>query len=534
MPRRIRLLSLLLCAVAAALPTAAARATTTQPSLLEDDAQLQQNTAGTLSAMRALGVTIVKVAVRWDQVAPASHSFRRPRRFAASNPGAYPAASWRFLDGVVEQAHADGLQVGFMLTGPAPLWATGRGMPHTSNCPCGQWKPSARAFGQFAVAVGRRYSGTYRPAGAASPLPRVSWWSLWNEPNYGPDLAPQATDHDRVELSPAAYRGLLDAAWHGLNATGHTTRRDTILFGETAPRGLDHPIGDFSGIKPLRFLRVLYCLDNRYRRLRGRAASVRGCPAGAGGSRAFRARNPALFDASGYADHPYAQGTPPNLPTYACGKTFCVNRRTHRSDPDYADFAVIPRLERTLDRMVSAYGSHRRFPVWNTEYGYWTKPPNHMRGALAPQTAAFYMNWAEYLSYESSRISSYAQYLLVDPPNGNFAQGLELSSGRRLATYGAFQMPLFLPVTSTHKGSLLTVWGAIRPAPYQLAPAVAQVQFRPSGSSRWVTVDPVPVTNMRGYFTARVAFPGSGSVRIAWTASDGSTLVSRTQSIRMR
>jgi len=487
-----------------------------------------------LSAARALGVSIVKVTVHWNQVAPNPRSFRAPRHFNAAGPGAYPASSWRFLDSVVEQAHADGLHVGFMLTSPAPLWATGGGMPHTSNCPCGQWKPSPRAFNAFATAVGRRYSGSYTPAGAASPLPRVSWWSIWNEPNYGPDLAPQATDHDRLELSPGTYRALLGAGWRGLGSSGHTIHRDTILFGETAPRGLDHPIGNFSGIKPLRFLRVLYCVDGRYRPLRGRSASLRGCPSTSTGSRSFRAHNPALFDASGFADHPYAQGTPPNLPTYGCGKTFCVNRRTRRSDPAYADFAVIPRLQRTLDRLVSIYGSHRRFPIWNTEFGYWTKPPNRARGAISPTTAAYYMNWAEYLSYRNPRIASYAQYMLVDPQDGKFAQGLEFSNGRRLATFAAFQLPLYLPATSTRAGSPLTVWGAVRPAPYQLTPAVAQIQFRPRTRPTWATVDAVPVTNPRGYFDTRVAFPSSGSVRIAWTADDGSTQFSRTQSVTVR
>jgi hypothetical protein len=81
----------------------------------------------------------------------------------------------------------------------------------------------------------------------------------------------------------------VNAAWSGLQVAGH--RHDTILIGETAPRGLEHPIGDFGGVKPLRFLRALYCVGSDYRPLRGAAARARGCPTTTAGSRAFATQN---------------------------------------------------------------------------------------------------------------------------------------------------------------------------------------------------------------------------------------------------
>jgi hypothetical protein len=519
--------------VGAAVGAPTARASTTQQSVIEDNRALHRNLDGTLETMRDSGATIVKVVVNWDSLAPRATRQRGPTAFDATDPRAYPAASWAFLDAVDEQATADGLTVGFQLTGPAPRWANGSGMPRSGNCPCRQWKPSARAFGLFAQAVGRRFDGTYTPAGDTSALPRVSWWSIWNEPNYGPNLAPQARDDDRIELSPAEYRGLLDAAWRGLVASGHTPATDTILFGETAPRGLTHPIGNFSGMKPLRFLRALYCVNVRYRELRGRAAAVRGCPTTAAGSSSFEARNPALFQASGFADHPYTQGVEPDLPTYACGRTFCVNRRTRRSDPDYADFAELGRLGQTLDRLVSVYGSHVQFPTWNTEFGYWTDPPDKASGSLPPQTAALYMNWAEYLSYRNPRLASYAQYLLVDARNGKFADGLELVSGKHLASFAAFQMPLYMPTANVSSARSLTVWGAVRPAAYSLMPTTADLEFEPRGSGQWQTLEIVPVTNPRGYYELSVPFTASGSVRAAWTDPAGQTEYSRVQPVKV-
>ncbi len=543
----LSLLAILVCSMAQV-----ADASTTQESIVEDDAALHTNLDGTLATLERLGVTRVKVAVYWTSLAPAPRSFREPKGFDASDPAAYPASNWTFYDDVVDQAQIHGLQVGFMLTGPAPLWATGPGMPKTPNCPCGQWKPSASAFEAFAQAVGERYSGTYDPDGATAPLPRVSWWSLWNEPNFGPDLAPQATDHDTIEVGAVEYRGLLNAAWKGLSASGHTPVSDTILIGETEPRGVDHPIGNFSGVKPLRFLRALYCVNADYQPLRGAAATERSCPTTAAGSRAFRAANPALFQASGFAIHPDEQGTPPDIPTYACGpglQNFCWNPYTLQSDPDYADFPEIPRLERTLDRLGAVYGSHAQLPIWNTEYGWWTNPPDSSLGALPTQTVAYYMNWAEYLSYIQPRVRSYDQYLLVDPANGQFASGLELANGRPLATYDAFQIPVYMPVTLANRASSLTVWGAARPQsstfPATLSPyyplagadptaGQLQIQFKPSSGRSFQTLQIVSITNPRGYFDVKQAFTRSGTVRLAWSSEPGTTVYSRSVTVTIR
>ncbi|MHB8658991.1 MAG: hypothetical protein ACYC91_13735 [Solirubrobacteraceae bacterium] len=534
-PKRLLTTTLLLLAASAVL-TAPAGASTFQEAIFQDDAQLHANLPGTLATMRSLGISRVRVALRWSTIAPQPRSFRAPRGFRGVDPDAYPRLSWDFYDQVLRQASADGISVDFMLTGPAPLWATGRGMPRTGpgGGPFGQWKPSAGDFRQFAQAAGSRYSGRYRPRGASAPLPRVGFWSIWNEPNYGIDLAPQTIDGDTVEVGAAEYRGLLDAAWNGLHASGHG--RDTILIGETAPRGLDHPIGNFSGVKPLRFLRAMYCVDSRYRPLTGSAAALRGCPTSSSGSWRFRGRHPALFEASGYADHPYEQGVAPNKPTYACGRTTCTNR-SGRSDPDYADLPMIGRLEGVLDRLQRIYGSSTRFPIYSTEYGYWTNPPDRV-AVINQQTAAFYLNWAEYISWRQPRLRSYSQYLLVDPPRGNFASGLELPSGRHKVTYSAYELPLFLPVTSGRRGERLEVWGDLRPSHFAHVDTgrLQQValQYRHGFRGAFQTVARTTIGNSRGYFDVHQAFPASGAVRLAWTSQTGQIVLSRTQTIVLR
>jgi hypothetical protein len=458
----------------------------------------------------------------WGTVAPDPDSSRAPAGFHASDPGAYPAAGWAAFDAIVRDAKARGVAVDLTIGQPAPQWATAQGSPPG---PPGVWKPSATAFGAFMRAVGTRYSGHYRVAGSSSPLPRVAFWGIWNEPNYGQDLAPQAIG-SRVELSPNLYRGLLDASYTALKATGHGS--DTIVIGELAPRGItvgDQP-GNFSGMVPLRFVRALYCADSSFQLYRGAAAAQRGCPTTAAASKAFAAQHPILFHAAGFSVHPYPQGQlPPNVPTAI--------------EPDYADLPALPNLEHTLDRLQGLYGSSTRFDLYPTEFGYQTDPPEKIARAVSASTAAVYLNWAEYISWRDPRIRSYDQYLLSDPVTANalggFATGLELADGTKKPTYDAYRMPLFLPQAHAAKGTAIEVWGCVRPAPYARSDSgqaqTAQIEFATSPAGPFQVLSRVPITDPQGYFDVHVAFPRSGVVRIAFTPPHGAEIHSRSAPI---
>lgn len=526
----------------AAISAAPAAASTTQVAVFQADGQVLANPTGTLQSLRDLGVGMVRVNVAWGQIAPSTSSTRRPKRFDAANPAAYPAGGWAPYDAVVRAAAVDHIVVDFTINGPAPLWATGSGAPRgTTGYFRADWEPSASEFGQFAKAVGTRYSGSYRPGGSTAALPRVSFWSIWNEPNFGYDLAPQGIGPGQsIPNSPHMYRNLVNAAWSSLNATGHTTRTDQILFGEVTPHGVNG-WGVFSNMKPLIFLRSLYCVDSRYRQLRGSAARDQGCPTTAAGSRSFRHQNPALFSASGFADHPYEEASAPNRPTHLCGNKLCVGSP---SDPDFADLPQVPKLERTLDRLNGIYGSHSHFQVWSTEYGFRTRPPDPHEG-ISQSTAAVYMNWAEYLSYRQSRLVSYSQYSLIDaPPPASFDTGLINPNGSHKPGLDAYRMPLWLPSTSTRKGRKLGIWGGVRPATFAKLDTgrlqSVQIQFQLGSHGAWQVLDTVAIANSRGYFDVHLAFPGSGSVRTSWTYPTGDrllgsgTVYSRTQKITVR
>ena len=501
----------------------------TQPleTIFEAPQDLTINPAATLDAIKRLGAARVKVFMLWAEVAPNPLSRVAPTRFDAASPAAYSAAAWAPYDTIVRDAAARGIGLDLSLGAPAPRWATGSGLPPgTAPSFVGSWKPSAKAFGSFVEAVAKRYSGSYKPPGEASPLPRVNFWSIWNEPNYGQQLAPQAIDHSTVEVSPASYRLLLNAAWTALQRTGHSG--DTVLIGEVAPRGQtigDQP-GNFSGMVPLRFIRALYCVDGSLRPLGEAEAAPRGCPTDATGSAAFARENPALFHASGFAFHPYPQGVPPTVRT--------------PDEPDYADLPQVPELERTLDGALAAYGSSTRFPLYDTEFGYQTNPPEKILRAINPTTAAAYINWAEYLHWLNPRIASYDQYLLTDPPPGasSFDTGLQLYGGKHKALYAAFRLPVYLPVTSGRRGHPLEVWGCVRPAHYVMVrsrvPQLADIQFQPAAGGAFKTVKRIIISDPYGYFDTRVVFPATGVARIAWAYPHGPRIHSRSVGVTVR
>jgi hypothetical protein len=300
-------------------------------------------------------------------------------------------------------------------------------------------------------------------------------------------------------------------------------------------------------MKPLTFLRALYCVDSSYHPLRGTAARLRGCPTTAAASRRFRAQNPALFEASGVTDHPYMRWYPPD-------REQNPDPVNHSSTRDYSSLGVIGNLTRALDRLVRVYGSNARLPVYDTEFGYITSPPKHSPEPkvgfkviyLSSSIAAAYMNWAEYLSWRNPRLASYEQYLLYDPGRptrandfGGFASGLLSWTGAQKDTYYAWRLPLYLPVTKARHGQSLEVWGCVRPAHFGLldagTPQTAQIEFAPSGSSNYTTLQTVTIgAGSNCYFDVHLSFPSSGNVRLSYTYPPGDALLGNGAIVRSR
>jgi hypothetical protein len=449
-----------LALIGGAVLPATASASHSQIAIIQDvhDAGVLPDPQQTLAQIRELGASTVRVIIPWATLAPKPRSNKKPS-FDASDPNAYPAGGWAPYDAIVQVARQDGLTVDFVVSGGAPRWAEGPGVPAPGTSLQFAWKPSAKDYGQFFRAVGTRFDGRFTPTGESSPLPAVHFWSIFEEPNFGEHLGPQAIDGSRVSVAPMMYRALVNAAWSALKATGHG--HDTILIGELAPRGTtampsnwapEGLPGSYGQTKPLLFIRTLYCVSSDDRELRGLAAKSVGCPTNPAGLRKFRTQNPGLFEASGVGDHP----EPDNRSPITDGT----------SDPDFATIADLGRLESTLDKVNRVYGSGKRYEIYNDEYGYTTHPPGRSH-YVSPATAAYYDIWAEYLSWKNPQIASYMQYLQDPAPTSYFSgfdNGLETNSGDPKATYNAYRLPLYLPRTSFSNSTNAEVWGDARPA----------------------------------------------------------------------
>jgi hypothetical protein len=533
------LAALLTLALTAASP---ASGSTQQLTILQDTSFLTSPLTA-LPQARALGARTVRVTISWYGMAPNPGSTRKPN-FDASNPNAYSADDWGPYDALVQQAHQQGLSVALQITGGAPRWAEGKGAPAVyRRTPDDGWRPNASLYGQFVHAVAERYDGRFRPSRSTAALPAVRFWSFWNEPNFGTDLGPQTTNRSTVPVAPMLYRSLLNSAWNAMQQTGH--RHDTLLIGELDPLGnalrlFGHP-GPLPGTTrvtaPLSFIRALYCVAPDGRRLTGTTAARYSCPSSSGAARKFRHQNPALFNATGFAIHPYSFEQAPNTPP-------------SRVSGNYTTFPVLSRLTSALDRATKAHGSGKRFQIYNDEFGYITRPP---AGAGFPSqaTAATWLNETEYLSYKNRRVASYDQYLINDPagnrfnPNPGFNTGLYTSTGQPKATLAAFRLPVWLPASRIKAGARTEVWGGARPATVTpvSAPTV-QIQMQKRGRGDWTTIQTVRASKRTGYFDIHPKLPYSGNLRLAYTYPQaqpflpigvpGSVIYSRTVKVALR
>ena len=151
----------------------------------------------TLNEIEALGADALRIEVKWNEVAPDPGANSQPS-FDATDPGAYPG--FEPYDDLVRKATARGFRVLITLAPDAPDWATagGRG---------GNYKVDSRDFADFARAVGKRYSGVY------SGLPKVTYWSIWNEPNHIFFIKPRSQ-------APRVYRRLVQRGLPALKAVG--------------------------------------------------------------------------------------------------------------------------------------------------------------------------------------------------------------------------------------------------------------------------------------------------------------------------
>ena len=288
-----------------------------------------------------------------------------------------PAYDWSRYDQAVERASDAGVQLLLTIVG-TPAWANG-GKPPV-------WAPtSASDLRAFAYAAAQRYSGTFLNTRTGRVLPRVSRWLAWNEPNNPVFLQPQfAKVNDKWTMAaPAAYAQICNAVYVGVHSVSGP---EQVACGATAPRGSNAPASSRPSISPLAFLRA------------AKAAGMR------------------TFDA--WAHHPY-YGIPSERPaTHARGSA-----------------VELGNINELVNTVTSLYGDK---PIWITEYGYQTKPPDDFFGVSWPKQAA-YLKQAYAIAKANPRIDLFTWFLLKDNPSlGGWQSGLETVDGKKKPSYDAF------------------------------------------------------------------------------------------------
>jgi hypothetical protein len=455
--------------VSVALAPAAHAAPGAELSMMDDQALLgtsQAQVDATLAQMKAFGADRVRVSAFWSDIAPLPDALAKPAGFDASNP-ADPAYRWDALDRVVQSAAARGLRVLISLSTPVPYWASAK--PSLKNP---VWAPKPAEFAQFARAVAARYASA------------VDQFALLNEPNQGAWLQPQSLRGQPV--SPHLYRGLVQAAYPAVKAAAPTA---TVLIGELAPSGRNDP-GVTRPIRPLLFLRQMGCRSARFQALRtGRCRGFKPVPA----------------DAIGH--HPYAIFQSP------------FQRSRYPDDAAIGDWR---RLEQTLDRLV-ARGAIRpsgskRLPIYYTEFGYQTDPPDPYAGIpLARQSR--WLQDAAYVAWRTPRVRALNQFRVTDGRIGGkgplafreFQSGLYFADGKPKPAARTFANPIVVRPA----GRRLLVWGQARPGGRHSV----TIERRAPGAKTFTAIAAV-ATDSGGYFQRRVA-RRAGAYRFRWSDADG-------------
>jgi Cellulase (glycosyl hydrolase family 5) len=477
-------------------------ARTLQTTIQDDTVLLHGTDASVKSAMgqiASLGFNYVRITAGWSAVSPNSTSATIPKApFNPTNPATYPSVGFRELDRAVKDAHADGLKVMLDIAFWAPRWAVPLGAPDGEN----RYEPNPTLFGDFAKAVAQRYNGAFSdPSNPAVPLPSVQLYTIWNEPNESEFLEPQwvHTSTGWVSESAQIYRGMYNDAYSQIKSVSPA---DKVLIGATSADGSATPgQGD---VPPITFLQNLACVNANLQPL-----NIPQCD----GYQPLKA--------DGYADHPYSMNTTPG---------------TSASNPDDVPLANTSRLESLLRQLHLDGRITTNLPLYDTEYGYNTDPPDPF-ASFSPQQQAQFIGWSTYLAWRDPNTVMFSQFLLRDSTPGPGARGtraywspyqtgLYYTNGQPKPAAQAFKITLWAQRLLGPGSPLVTIFGKV---PAGSGPQVVQLESL-SGST-WTPIqtllpscgsDNEFLTNGAGYFiTTAPLLASTATYRLGWLDPNG-------------
>ena len=385
MPNRWPILAATLAAAAGlVLPaTPAAASSRMQIGVYDEGETFFDNPDTVFARYRSLGVKVLRVNLYWGHPNP-KLAVARSRPFDGADPRD-AAYDWSVYDRTAHYARQYGITLLFSITG-TPRWANG-----------GQsFNHAPRKYSDlrdFAYAAAARYSGTYTGEDGRT-LPSVRLWAAWNEPNNPAFLRPQYVRQGGrwVIKSAADYAKICNAVYAGIHSTMFTGER--VACGVTGPRGNNNPSSSRPAVSPLAFLKAAK-----------RAGMKR-------------------FDA--YAHNPY-YGIPTETPSTKPPATRSGQAPTA---------VTLANLDTLIKELTRLYGTK---PLWITEYGYQTKPPDGRFG-VSWSLQAKYLTQAFGIARKNSRIALMLWFLVRDEPRlSGWQSGLMTVTGKKKPSFNAFR-----------------------------------------------------------------------------------------------
>jgi hypothetical protein len=359
-----------------------------------DEAQtLYGNPESAFSTLQTLHAQVIRVNLYWGGT---KWAVANEKPADPTDPGD-PAYNWTLYDRLVRYAAARDIRVVFSILF-TPSWANGGRARNVAPA-------NPLDLQQFAYAAAVRYSGYWTPPAAqqdatledpTSPLPAVTMWTAWNEPNNPVWLAPQykrVGTSWRIE-SAYQYARICNAVYTGIHSVLISPERgpvpgEQVACGVTGPRGNDAPRSQRPEPDPIAFM----VAAKRY------------------GLKTFDV----------WAHHPYPL-TGKDAPSYV---------------PRPAEHAVVlGNIDTLLAKLTQLWGPKH---LWITEYGYQTNPPNRTPFGVSWAKQAAYMRQAFSIARANPRIDMMLWFLIRDDTGrSGWQSGLETASGALKPSFGAF------------------------------------------------------------------------------------------------
>jgi hypothetical protein len=195
------------------------------------------------------------------------------------------------------------------------------------------------------------------------------------------------------------------------------------------------------------------------------------------------------------------------------------------SEPSRDDATIhsYGRILRALDsaRARGELRSKRKLPIWNTEFGFQTNPPDRFFGSPIASVPKFWSISELWLSYSNRRVKSISQYTMRDQAGSTslWQSGLRFADGRLKSNiYANFRLPIL--VRQLGPGAV-EVRGDARPggasATVQIYQRAGRGPFKPLGG-------PMTVRNVRGYFVSRFRISKAAGRTFYFTAGGQQSL----------